>query len=520
MARFLRYLLPSLADVIFISVLLYLSFTPNLGLLNDGDTGYHVGAGEYILDTLTIPKIDPYSFISPALPWTVHEWLSEVIMAVAHRLSGISGVLVLYSFILAATYYTVVRVLKAQGNSALSAAGATILIIASSMVHWLARPHLFSLLIIVLWLHTLDTYECRKQNRLYLLPLLMLLWVNLHGGYIIGFVILCIYLAGNLLLACIDREAWNNGGLKRTKDYCLILGISMGTALLNPFGWKIFLFPFKLVSDTYLMDHTMEFLSPNFHEQPVFKALILLLILLLAFSRKRPSLIQIALILLFTNMALYSIRYVPLFALVVVPIMLQHLDFDFGNTLPRIRAFFRKRIETVATVDDMSRGFLWPSAAVLLVIFQLYSGSIVHGFDPKVKAVDAVNFIMREQIPGRMFNNDEIGDLIIYKAHRQYKVFIDGRLDMYGTERLKEYFKVTTFSPGWEDILKKYGCTWIIYDTDSDLVRYLAIRQDWRLIYSDKRASIFVNNTLQYADLITRYPGVQLAKIEEEKKQK
>ena len=520
MTRYLRYLLPSLADVIFISIFFYLSFTPDIGLLSDGNTGYHIRAGEYILDTFTIPRIDPYSFITPPMQWTVHEWLSEIFMALAHRISGLSGVVVFYSLILAATFYILVRSLKTAGVSALPAAAATIVIFAASTLHWLARPHVFSFLIIVLWLHILNSYEERSRNQLYLLPLLMLFWVNLHGGYIIGFVFICIYLAGNLLLIFTDKEAWQSGGMKRAKGYGSILGVCMGTAILNPFGWKIFLFPFKLVFDKYQMDHTQEFLSPNFHEQPLFKAMLLTLVLLLAFSKKRLTLIQIALVIFFTNMSLYSIRYVPLFAIIIVPIMLQYMELDFGEYLPRVRAFFRKRIETVSGMDAMSRGFFWPIAAILLVCVQLYNGGIVHGFDPKIKAVDAVKFMKREQIPGRMFNNDEIGDLIIYGAHRQYKVFIDGRLDMYGTERLKEYFKITSASTEWEELIRKYGVSWIIFDTDSTFVRYLQVRKEWRLIYSDRVASIFVSNTPLYADLIARYPNVQLAKIEDKEKDK
>jgi hypothetical protein len=497
-----------------VTVLLYLSFVPDRWLLGDGDTGYHIRAGEYMLDTFTLPLNDPYSFITPTLPWTVHEWLSEVIMAITHRLSGLSGVVILYAIILAATFYTVTRTLKAQKNNALSAAVATVLILAATMVHWLARPHLFSFLMIVLWMHILNSHEQRNQNRLWLLPLLMLFWVNLHGGYIVGFVLLCIYLAGNLALVFTDIGEWHSGGMQRAKHYGLSLVLCIGTALLNPFGWKTFLFPFKLIFDSYLMDHTLEFFSPNFHEQPIFKALLLLLILILALSRKRLTLVQIGLVLFFTNMALSSIRYVPLFALVVLPIMLGNLQFYSGTRCPRIRAFFRKRIETVSTIDGMSRGFLWPSAALLLVCIQLNNGAIAHGFDPKIKAVAAVNFIRQEQIPGRMFNSDEIGDLIIYAAHTQYKVFIDGRLDMYGARQIKDYYKITRFNLGWEALLQNYGITWIIYDTDSEFTRMLASRQEWRLIYSDRVASIFVGNTNRYAALVARHPGVQLAGID------
>lgn len=514
------YLIPSLADVLFICVLLTMSLIPDKGLLNDGDTGYHIRAGELMLDTFTLLRLDPYSFITPQLPWTAHEWLAEIFMAIAHRLAGLSGVVVFYALLLAVTYYTIVKVLKAQGHNALTAVTATIVILSASTVHWLARPHIFSLLFIILWCHLLECYESRGKDRLYLLPLLMLGWVNLHGGYIIGFVLTGIYLAGNLLLRFTDTSEWHSGGRERSRRYATILGLSAGTALFNPFGWKIFLFPFKLVFDRYLMDHVMEFLSPNFHEQPLFKCMLLVVILILALSRKRVTVIHLTLILFFTNMALTSVRYIPLFAMIVVPIILRYLNVDLGDNVSGVRQFLRKRITVISSMDGNARGFFWPLAVVVVVLVQLWSGTIVHGFDPKKKPVAAIEFLKKEHVSGRMFNNDEFGDVLIYMAHKEYKVFFDGRSDMYGSEIMKKYYSVIAFSPGWEKILDSYGIDWVFFDTDSVLVRHLTSRPDWKLIYSDQVASILVKNIPVYAALIARHPDVQLAKIEKKKGEK
>lgn len=483
-------------------------------MLNDGDTGYHIRAGEYILKTFSLPRFDSYSFIAPAFPWTVHEWLSEVFMALFHQSAGLAGVVAFYSFLLALTYYLFVRMLQAVGVTPLVAVATAIIVIVPSTVHWLARPHVLSLLIIVIWCWILDAYEERNRQFLYYLPPLMLLWVNAHGGYIIGFVLLGVYLANAFLHKWTDRPGWQNGGQERFVCYVKVLFSCVVAALMNPFGYNIFLFPFKLISDKYLMNHVNEFLSPNFHENTTFRLLLLALLLILGISRRRLTFIQSVLAILFTNMALYSVRYIPLFALIVVPIMLRHIDLGSIEHFPKIMAFFRKRAGIVASIDSRARGFFWPAAATGLVMVTLLNGAIVHGFDPKSKAVDAVNFMKREHIIGEMFNNDEIGDLIIYEAHQQYKVFIDGRLDMYGTKHLKEYFKVKSFSPGWETLLQKYGITWIIFDTDTEFVRHLCSLSDWKLIYSDKVASILVKNVPEYAPLIARHQGVQLAKIE------
>ena len=103
--KILSFLIPSIADIIFLSLFLFLSFSAGKGLLNDVDTGYHIRAGEYIIDTLSIPKQDIFSFLTPPLPWTAHEWLSEVIMAIVHRAFGLTGVVIFFSLIISLVYY-------------------------------------------------------------------------------------------------------------------------------------------------------------------------------------------------------------------------------------------------------------------------------------------------------------------------------------------------------------------------------------------------------------------------------
>src|SRR5512143_264895 len=125
-------LIPSIADILFLSVFLYLAFSAGRGLLNDADTGWHIRTGEYILDTLSIPRHDIFSFITPPIPWTAHEWLSEVIMAVIHRFSGLTGIAVLYSFMISLVYYLMFRMRRNQGGNILIVALVAVLVIASS----------------------------------------------------------------------------------------------------------------------------------------------------------------------------------------------------------------------------------------------------------------------------------------------------------------------------------------------------------------------------------------------------
>ncbi len=165
--------------------------------MNDLGTGFHIRAGEYIIHNFTIPKYDIFSFIAPPLPWVAHEWLSEVIMAVVHHIFGLTGVVLFFSLLIAFTYFLLFKFVRASGGNIILSCFIVFLVAVSSTLHWLARPHIFSLTLLVVCYYILDAYQYKSKNYLYLLPPITLLWVNLHGGFVIGFVLLGIYLCGN-----------------------------------------------------------------------------------------------------------------------------------------------------------------------------------------------------------------------------------------------------------------------------------------------------------------------------------
>ncbi|MEA1946984.1 MAG: hypothetical protein U9N83_06730 [Thermodesulfobacteriota bacterium] len=512
------FLVPSIADIIIISIFLYLSFSGGKGLLNDGDTGYHIRAGEYIIDTLSIPKQDIFSFLTPPLPWTAHEWLSEIIMATVHGAFGLTGIFIFFSFIISLVYYLLFKILRKNNNDIIIAALIVILVLAASKIHWLARPHIFSLLLMVIWYYLLDEYQYNHKNYLYFFPPIMLIWVNLHGGFLAGFILIGIYLFGNTVKLITSQDIKRDNYKKKVRLLGLITIACLFVCLINPYGYRILLFPFNLVSNKFIMDHIREFMTPNFHLLSVkpFEITILLVFIVLVFSKKRLNIIELVLILLFTHMSLYSARYIPLFSIIVAPILFRQLSPILDSSDGKFAKFIKKRSDNVSEIDASTRGCLWPVAAVILVIVLAKGGKIDFKFDPKTKPVAAVEFLKKENIKGNMFDNDEFGDYIIYAAWPKYKVFFDGRNDMYGAERLKEYFKVTGIKPGWDEVLNKYNIKWVIYNANSHLSMFLMERDDWMLIYADKVANIFVKDIPEYQYLIEKYPDVELVVDEDE----
>jgi len=143
--------------------------------------------------------------------------------------------------------------------------------------------------------------------------------------------------------------------------------------------------------------------------------------------------------------------------------------------------------------------------AVLVVIAGLAAGKIPVQFTEKMAPTAAIDFLRTNPVHGNMFNNDEIGDYVIYWLYPRYKVFMDGRSDMYGAPILKEYLKVAHIESGWRDVLAKYDINYVFFYTHSVLVRHLSTDAGWTGIYSDNVASIFLRNIPGNAEAIVRY---------------
>lgn len=306
--------------------------------------------------------------------------------------------------------------------------------------------------------------------------------------------------------ACLKQNhELKSAARRRIKSLLLMTGICLPVACINPYGFHILLFPFNLVGNKMIMNFVNEFMSPNFHDPTPFKYLLFLFIVVISLSKERMRPTDLLLILAFLNMSLYSARYIPLFSLVSAPILAYHIDLLLKNSQGKVMERYIKKSENIAAIDSSSGGILWPIIPVVGVTCLIVSGNLHYEFDPKIKPVAAVRFIEKAELTGNMFNNDEFGDYVIYATWPRYKVFFDGRSDMYGTKILKEYLKVIGFEKGWENILKKHHINWIFIGSDSHFSRVLATRTDWSLIYSDKVAAIFIRNTPQNMAIINQY---------------
>src|SRR5579864_418104 len=263
--RWTRALTPSFADCFFVALLAWLFVCGASGwkaLLGDGDAGWHIRTGQYILAHHHVPTQDLFSFSKPSAPWFAWEWLTDVLYAGLFRWAGLKGI-VLWSGALIAAYATLLfRYMIWRGANTLVALAATLLATGGSTMHFLARPHLATLLLLpaCMWLVEAD----RRQNSpaIWLLIPVVAVWVNLHGGFVMFLACLAILAAGSFI------EAWlGQGSMRNALRYLGLLASCSAASLLNPYGTDLHVHILGYLRSDWIRNVVQEFQAPTFRSE-------------------------------------------------------------------------------------------------------------------------------------------------------------------------------------------------------------------------------------------------------------
>lgn len=492
--------MPRLQDMLFVALFLaVIGLGPRM-LNIDGDLGRHLTIGENILVTRSIPTQDLFSHTMAGEALTPHEWLAQLIFAIANRSGGLDGVVIFCALLIGTTFTILFRQCSLRSGMPLVGLGFTILASAAASLHWLARPHLFTLFFVVLWTGELEGMRIGVHHRWWIFPLMMLAWVNLHGAFIAGFVIWGIYLVGLL------GEKWVRNGymvsqLERAQALSVFVfagASSLVASLINPVGWRLWETSLGFLRNRYLVGHTAEYLPPDFHAASAwpFLLMILLSIMLFGLSSTRRPLVAILLVAVWTGMGLISARNIPIYAMVAAPILASAM----ANWLRETRSLegVIRLDDRITAVEKGLHGFLWPLLVICLVIL-ISSGSLGRNFNsarnifsPQVFPVKAVDWMEEEQISGPGFNYFPWGGYFLYRAWPEQRVFIDGQTDFYGENLTRQYETVITLDEGWLQVLVKYGVKWVLIPKDEKLARALQTEAGWEVRYQDPTAVVLV----------------------------
>ena len=515
-------LMPSLTDVAFLLPLILL-FGGLLGvrnMLGDGDTGWHIRIGDWILAHRQVPRQDMFSFTKPGQPFFAWEWLWDVGASWLHRHGGLGAVVLASLLVISFTSALLYRLVYRRCGNPLVSIVLTGLAAAAASVHWFARPHLITMLLLVVFLSILERVREGRTRLLWTLPALMIPWANLHGGFLIGIVIVGTYGAGEILGAIVTRDpAARRASLLAAARYLAATAGCLLTSLLNPYGYRLYTHLIEYFSDPYAMKYIQEFQSTNFHT-PAAGFLEIMLILGLGAAvwyGLRRQFTEVLMIAGFGHLSLVVVRNMPIYALAVAPIIAVPLlawlkALAEAPIADWIRTVFGTFVEIGEELNPFERP--WRIHAAPLLVLLLLTVEIAAPsagikfkpvYDPKAypeKALAALNPAWltaanpaQQQLfdpERRVFTQDDWGDYLIYKlSPRGLKVFVDGRSDFYGGKFGQDYIDVMNVKFDWQQTLDRYGVDTILMPTDAPLSGALKESRRWRVAYDDGMAIVF-----------------------------
>lgn len=497
---FLYYLLPSLGAMLWVAAFIGV-LTKGSQMINaDGDLALHIAVGEYILENRTVPLYDVFSHTMPGEPYTPHEWLAEVVVALAHRLMGLDGTVLLTGLVIATAFWLVHKRNQLTSHSFLTLLLVGALVLLTSANHWLDRPHIFTFLFLALWLAVMEAMRRGRVKLAWLLPLLMLPWVNLHGGYMTGLITWALYGLGLVWDGYLFKTSdWVALPVKFWRYYLAGGAASLLVTLLNPSGIGLWKTNLGFLASDFMVNHLDEYKSPDFHDFTYWPFLACILLLLLGFGlgKKKARAEWLFPALAWMAMALYSTRNIPLFVIVAAPLLaltLQDLITQYSET--KLVRWLTRVDGNFSQLDASMKGGLWPALVVALSVIGLSAGvrfdkqRIGNNFDPQIFPVEAVNWLEDHPQSGEVFNYYTWGGYLLYRDQSAYKVFIDGKIDFYGEELASEYLRVIYTEPGWESILDEHGVDWALLPVEEKAAQLLAASADWTVVYQDATALI------------------------------
>jgi hypothetical protein len=509
--QFVLKLLPSMADFAFLLPIIFLLARMNgvKTLLGDGDTGWHIRTGDWILANHQVPATDLFSYTKPGQPWFAWEWLSETLFAWLHARGGLALVLLVTILLLGAMFVLLFRLARRKSSPPVAFLVLP-LAIATSSVHWLARPHLFSWLFLVFFYSVLDEVREGKNRflgfpRLALLPIATILWANLHAGFFLGIVLTGCFAAGEVLKLVLSPDGSRlEAERARAKAYFATSLACLAASLVNPYFYHLHTHVFQYVGDPYQSQHIMEFLTLSFHH-PValfFESLLALGLAAALWRAAQGSYTEAVLILVWGHAALLAARNLPLFAIVATPIVAAALDrffsrlpnLDVAPWLHRFSIRFLATLRETGKIDSVPRWRVVSLAAAAILAALLFAPAPPRIFraeyDPSTYPAAAIPMLEKEG-PGRIFTTAEWGGYLIYRLYPDVRVFIDGRSDFYGGDFGRKYIDVMKAQYTWRKTLNEAGVDTILLPPDTELCAALKEAGDWRLTYDDGVALVF-----------------------------
>ncbi len=472
--------------------------------INNTDLGFILKTGQYIWEHHEIPHNDIFSFSAPGVDWIAHYWLTGVLFYGIFLLGGYLGLKISVALVAALTFFFVIKRFGLYSKDYPLFLILFYPLTFFSFEFWNVRGENFSNLFLAILLYLIDQWRFKKSKwALYLIPLLSMLWANMHGGVLLGLAILGFWAAVSLYEA--------HFALSKIKIQASVFVAACLASLLNPFGYKspllLFLLNSKGISEfdslfAFVFGHAPNLLRYIAFGIMVFAAGFLIWRQYSLWKRGRSfgKLFDIGLVSVAFLMPLMSIRYMVFLPLIALPFVIGELSSFLTERFP-----------------NQDRENLFKAAVgVGLILIVLRLPFVLSEPDVNTAAIPvaATDFIKNANVPEPLFNNLENGGWLIWKLWPERKVFIDGRSDIYKYGVYDDYLDIRSMSNGWVNLVNekyKFNSFLLSYrlskETEIPVSNLMNKLNDlgFRLIYWDDNYIILVRDTPENQPIIKKY---------------
>ncbi len=476
------------------------------------DFWWHLRAGQEIVTTHRIPDTDTFSYTMAGARYASYAsfWIVESAYYLLYSLGGLPLLIFLHAVVVTAAYGLLLWLCRAVSGSWRIAAGATFFAALLGFNDWNLRPQGIAFLLgsLCLW----AVYAHRRQARRWLLgifPSAMLLWANSHASYVVGLLLLAIWLLDEAWNAMRTRLVERNrGAAQRLGPPALALATAALACLINPRGPGIVAYLQSLAGNPVIRNLVTEWAPPSLRTSSgaLFLAGLLLAATLLAISPRRPDLFQILSFLVFAILGFQGVRFAAWFGMVMAPVVAGHLAGVVARAGKEAIPSEGAPGGEAASGSRRSPGRGYPTlnwilAGILLAGAVLSTPWLKNLLPlPPIRAglvsaetpVEATRVLLRERPAGHLFHELGFGSYLIWAAP-EYPVFVDGRIELYPPEVWRDYLEISAAGAGWEQRLEAYGVNTLMLSPaeQGTLMEAAARSPDWRLIHQDPAAALF-----------------------------
>ncbi|MFH1479316.1 MAG: hypothetical protein ABIG92_06050 [Candidatus Omnitrophota bacterium] len=484
--------------IILTILFLIVVFVSQVNTITDTDLWGIIKAGEYIVSSVSIPHLDIFSYALGDVSWIDHEWLSQVLYFLIYTVFGLAGLNIFKALIVTACFFILFSSdLFNDKKYTILPLMLGFLSILSFSYRSTLRPEILSYLLLCIYIYTLE-----KEKRLWILLFLQIAWVNMHGFFILGPLVVLFYCLGSMIRRDNKRAIMLSG---------LFFLVSI-LNLLNPYGLKGAVYPLSVArglfnSQAILFKETSELMMPiemGFFSFVFFWALVMIVSVTFLLNLKKARIEHALLFLAAFIVSFFSLRGVPVFSLTCMVPALYNTRGSGSNKKLNPKAYYIL--------------VLFITASFLYIFLSNGYYKITHQYDFKKTGLafarhlapsKACDFLEERNIKGRIFHDPIFGSYIAYRFYPERRMFLDGRTELYGDKMYKMYKDATASIGSLEGLRGKYGFNIVmlsnLFREKNKIAPYLYSSADWKLVYHDGNFYIFLRDIPEYRSNIDRF---------------